>query len=165
MSDVTAKNVWTAINEDPEFLEQPEAMREATQPFVEALPVILADLLDEPATLSNIMKAKLIFLRHCLANEFIAKAVAAMPDESLSFIEREDMIPLMDSALRKAVNLIELMTSDMPAFLKANEITEPEVMMGSNLGLRHDALGFYESGKLTIGKLLATQPMVIVKNT
>lgn len=165
MGTVTADVIWTKINEDVEFMQQPEAVREAMRPYVEALPTILADMLDTPVTLTSATKAKVIFIRYCLDNGFVKAAVDAMPDEALGFFDRDDLPEMMEGLLGQALEMAEEMIGNVQAMLEANGVTEEQVMLSSNVGFQAEARALYQARKLTIGKLLSVQPMVIVKNT
>lgn len=165
MSRVTPEEVWKKMQEDAEFLQQPETVQEATRPYIEALPVILADLLDQPASLDNTMQAKVKFLRYCIENGYITAVVNAMPEEAFIFFSREDLPGMFEGMLSQLIDMLEELTGDVSALLKAQGVTEEEVMLGSNVGLNDEARLLYQSGSLTIGKLLVVQPMVIVKNT
>jgi hypothetical protein len=165
MSTVTAAAVWIKINEDVDFLQQPESVRDATRPYVEALPIILADMLNAPVTLNSVMKAKVAFLRYCVDNGFIKAAVDAMPDEALGFFDREDLPEMFESLLTQAIDMAEELTGDVAGLLKENGLTEEKVMLGPSIGLNDEARSLYQAGELIIGELLLIQPMLIVKNT
>lgn len=165
MTTVTSEAVWTKISKDPEFIQQPEAVREATRPFVEALPTVLVDLMDKPANLSNTMRAKVLFLRYCVDNGFIKAAVEAMPEESLGFFDREDLVPMLESALSGAIEMADELTGDVTALLEENGLSEDDVMLGDKVGFTPETATLYRAGELTIGRLLVTQPMIIVKNS
>jgi len=165
MTTVTSEAVWTKIGDDAEFLQQPEAVREATRPYVEALPNVLADSLDQPANLNNTMRAKFLFLRYCVDNGFIKAAVEAMPEEALGFLDREDMFPMLESALAGAIEMADELTGDISALLEENGVTEDEVMLSPKVGFNTETAAMYRAGELTIGELLVAQPMIIVKNS
>ena len=165
MGTVTAEAVWTTMSEDAEFQQQPEAVREATRPYVEALPTILAGVLDAPATLNTTMNAKVTFLRYCVENGFIKASVDAMPEEALGFFDRDELPEMLEGALSQAIDMLEKLTGNVTAFLEKNGVTEEQVMLSSNVGFNDEARKLYQAGELTIGKLLTIQPMIIVKNT
>jgi hypothetical protein len=165
VSTVTAEAVWEKINQDAEFLQQPEAVREAMRPYVEALPTILADVLDTPTTLNATMKAKVNFLRYCVDNGFIKAAVDALPDESIGFFDRDELPEMFEGLITQAIEVAEELTGDVSALLEANGVTEEQVMLGPNVGLNNESRSLYEAGELTIGKLLMVQPMLIFKNS
>lgn len=163
--NVTGKEVWAKAKEDPEMLRQPESVQEAVRPYIEAAPVVLAGLLDKPATLNNVMQAKVDFTRYCLERGFIKAAVDAMPDEALGFFAREDLPAMFEGILTQLIVQVEELTGDVTALLKEYGVTEEEVMLGPQVGLNAEAQTLYRAGELTIGKILAIQPTIIVKNT
>lgn len=164
MASVTAQEVWNQINKDAEFRQQPAQVREAMRPYIEALPTVLANLLDKPATLSNTMQAKVDFLRYCVNNGYIKVVVTATPEEALGWYDREELVEMFDGMIGQLIDMAEELTGDA-ALLKGLGVTEDQVMLGPNVGLNAKAQALYKSKKLTIGKLLQIQPMLIVKNT
>lgn len=159
---VQPNEVWEAVLKDPEFAAQPPAMKEALRPFVEATPRVLADVLDHPATLESLMKAKMAFLRYCLDNGFIEEAVKATPKATREMFDgMEDTLKqLLDGALKAVQEVLQ----DVPAFLANYEITERDVLTNPKVNLKGKALSLYDQGKLTVGDVLRLQPVIIIKN-
>lgn len=79
---LTGDVIWDGMMNEPDLAAQPEAVQSVLRSFVDHLPVLVEDLLDKPATLQNIITAKLRFLRYCSENDFIGKYAEAMPDEA-----------------------------------------------------------------------------------
>lgn len=160
---VQPQEVWEALEKHPEFASQPPAMKKALRPFVEATPTVLADLLDQPATVESLMKAKIIFLRYCVDNGFIEAAVKATPKAMRDLFDGvEDMLK---STLAAAIDMAEEIAQDVPGLLVQYEMTERDLLTNPKVGLAGKALSLYDKGKLTVGELLRLQPTIIVKNT
>lgn len=146
----TPEAVWEVINADPEFLESSKPIREAMRPYVEALPVILADQLQDKVTFDSLKKAKLVFLQYCMANGFVQAMVEAMPHP-----------------LRSRSNMPELIEKSMNQVIEATANGSSRAIQVQNLSsyMNEKAMALYESGALTIGGLLMVHPMYMVANT
>jgi uncharacterized protein (DUF3820 family) len=166
MSKLKGSDVLKALMKDAEYSAQPEAVREAMQPFIEAIPEVLEGQLDAPVTLQSLMAAKFAFLRYCGDNQFISKVVAAMPEEALGWFDRDDLAGMMEGMFGQLLDLAESIMEDVEGFLASQGVTEAQIMQHpKGLGLNPEAFALYEAGRLTIGDILVLQPMVIVKNT
>jgi hypothetical protein len=162
---VSAQKIWEVLMKDKEFAAQPEPTLKATRPFIDAIPGILKDMLNVQATLSNLSKAKVAFLRYCLDHDYIKIMVDAMPDEALGFFDREDLPGMFESMLDLLIDSFEPLVENALAILKARGVTEDQLMTGPNVGLSGKALKLYRAKKLTIADLLELQPGIIVKNS
>ena len=160
---VLPQEVWNALLKHPEFASQPPTMKKALRPFVEATPMVLADLLDQPATVESLMKAKVAFMRYCVNNGFIEAAVKATPKATRSLFE--GMEGMLKDALTTAISMAEAIAQDVPSVLAQYDVTERDLLINPKVGLTGKALSLYDKGKLTIGELLRLQPSIIVKNT
>ncbi len=165
MSQVTPEAVWQAQLRDPDFADMPPAMLEVLRPFVEALPVVLADKLDEQCTFSTVMDAKVVFLRYCIENNFARKAADATPEEMLGMFDAADMYQMLLSQLEEVLETLTEVVGNVGEFLEARGVTEEEVMLSEQAGLNKEARELYQSGQLTMGQVLMTQPSLVTKNT
>ena len=155
--------IWLKINEDQEFQQQPQVLREAMRPYIEAMPTVLSDMLDQPVNLSTLVNAKLKFLRHSVDNGIIGVAINALPEEQKSFFgDESDMFQEMFNGI---IDQLASMTGDLPGLLQEQEVTEEQVMLGPQLNLNPESRILYKTGQLTIEKLLLVNPMVIYKNS
>src|SRR4051812_7507936 len=77
MDMLTGDRVWNTLMEDDLFSKQPEMTREGYRPLIEALPKKLESMLNEPAAIESILKAKIVYLKSFLAKEFGQPAEAA----------------------------------------------------------------------------------------
>ena len=161
---VTGIEIWEHLATDVDVKCQPPSVQEAIKPFVMAAPEILRDLLNQKVTLESVMRAKLRFLHHCRYFDYICKIMDARPECSYGFFSREEMTRALDSILSLDIEVAERITSDTAGFLRAQGVTELQVMKNpEGLGLRHGVLQEYICGSLTISDLLRMQPEVIVK--
>lgn len=165
MTTVSPEAIWEKAKSDSDFAAMPEAMQDVLKPFLEALPTVLADQLDNKATLANIMKAKVTFLRNALENGFIAKMLPAVPDEMLGVLSRDTWSRMISNSMQDLIELAEGILQHGQELLDEQGITEDQVMRSERAGLNPEALRLYLAGELTIAKILEVQPMIIAKNT
>ncbi len=162
---VQPKEVWDALQKHPEFAAQRFAMKKMLRPYIEATPTVLLDLLDKTATVETLMKAKIAFLRYCVANGFVKAAVAVTPAASLDLFGSDAAASMMESALSGAIDMAEEIAKDVPGILEQYGMTERQLLTNPKVGLAGKALKLYDQGKLTVGEILRLQPAIIVKNT
>lgn len=159
---LTSDTIWEGLMKDHEFAAQPEAVKAAMRPFIDAMPALLADLEDKPASLQSIMDAKLRFLRYCVDHDFITRVVDAMSEDGPGFFSKDMLKEQFASLFASLVEMLEPLAKDVQAFLRENGINEDELMRGPQVGLVGEARRLYEAGQLTIGQLLEHQPSIIV---
>ena len=156
----TPEEVWRALLTDREFASQPDAMKQILRPFVGALPTVLADLLDQPATVKTILTAKIAYMRYGFDNGLIEASVGAAPEALRGIFEANDIKEMLQDAMQ----MIEEIVKDIPGFLQQIGVTERDFLTNPKVGLSGEALSLYDKGQLTIGELLRLQPILIVKN-
>ncbi len=159
---VTGAEVWSMLLADPEVTAQlPEGsqIREAFRPFVEASPVVLANLVDERMTFQVLVNAKIKFFRYCLNNGYVDKMAAAsgMGDGGMFGGMFADL-------LEGVVEMLEDMASDIPVILQEQNVTEEQVMLSPQVGLNAANKKLYQAGTLTVADVLRMQPAVILHN-
>ena len=165
MDDLNAQ-IWAKLQEDAEFMSQPEAVVIASRPFIENLPELLNDLLDMPASLATFMEAKLRWVKYCLTSGYVRAAVEAYPESELGDTMREELLDVFEGMFEQLVEMLGELTGDgLVAMLEELGVTEDDVMLGSQVGLNEDATEQYQAGKLTVRALLEMQPMAILKNS
>jgi len=164
MCEVSGEKVWQKLCEDEEFQKQLESVREVMRPFVEALPMLLGELLDTPVTLVSICQAKVKFLRYCLEHDFISKAYEATPEEALGFFTREIYASMLENTFNQLIDLMEEQIPQLPTLLQRMGLAEQDHLLDS-AGFREEARELYLLGELIVGRLLLVQPMIIVKNS
>ncbi len=166
MPKITGKQVLSALMNEPEYSTQPASVLAVTDPFMLAIPDVLKDHLDKIVTLATLMDAKITFLRYCVANEYVKKVVAAMPEDSFGWLDAKEAAEMMQGMMAQVVELLAEVVKDAPAFLESQGITEEQMMAHPKGGaLRPNVFKLYKAGTLTIADVLKMQPMVIVKNT
>lgn len=165
MADFSVEKMWKALMRDPETAKTPKAMLDAVKdPFFMKVPQILAEYLEQPVTLESITLAKLAWLRYCSDNGYIKAAIDAAPEGSFGFFSNEAMAEMMASMFAQLIEMAEKLSKSVPAILKAQGITEDQLLASPNVGFSPGTLALYRSGKLTIAQLLERQPAVILAN-
>lgn len=155
---ITGEQVWDVVSKDPDFLDvaSTKAQHEAIKPFFMAAPEVLAHVIDKPVTLESLNRAKLDFLRYASQNGFFRAVTKGTPDET--------MIDMFEPVIAGLISMMTAIAEDVPAFLKENDLTEEEVILGPAVGLNRANIERYRVGTLTIGQVLLSQPMIIFKN-
>lgn len=164
-TDVTPEAIWMKLNEDQEFQAQPEAVRKVTQPFIEALPTILANQLDLPVTLNNLTQAKFDWMNYCLKNGYIEACMAVMPDEAFNFYSREEMPDVMKELLEQALEMATGLIGHVEELLEEYGVTEDQILLQPKNGFNAEIRERYLAHTLTIGDVLLIQPAIITKNS
>jgi hypothetical protein len=86
---ITGQQVLAALMRDLEYTKQPEENRRALEQFILAVPEAIGEgLLSESATLTNIIKAKVAFLKYSL-NHGLASVTAKLLIEALKRLKGE----------------------------------------------------------------------------
>ncbi len=156
--------IWEQVREEPEFRAYGPSALEATRPYVEEIGTVLADHLDKTVTLATLMSAKHAYLKYLFGTNYIKDLAAAMSDEELGWLSREEMVEMFNDTMPELLESMEELTK--PAYwkkqLKLAGVTEARVMADEKIGLRGEAYSLYKQGKLTMGKLLELQPIVLV---
>lgn len=165
MTNATVSTIWDEVNKDHEFLKLPEPVREAMRPFVEALPTVLSDFWEKPATLDDVLAAKMAYTKYLLDNGFIKATADATPQEFLGGYSVAELFEMGEGFIREAYEAMEEMMKDLSAYLESLGVTRDLVMLGPNVGLNPEARRLYEANELTVGKLVELQPMVMVKSS
>ena len=160
MSQVTPEAVWEAHLRDPEISALSPEMLEVLREYVWQLPSLLLWDLDKPATVATVLEAKLKFLKHCLENGFVKKAVAV----ERAGVFDEVLAEMMEGVFADLLFQFESSLDNLDEILKQNGMTDEELMLRDHMGLKEEAKSLYRSGELTIGRLLLVQPSVISKN-
>lgn len=163
--------VWEKINKDPKFAEMPEPARQAIKPLIDALPEIMANVVDKPATVASIAEMKVVFLKAFLTGGYLKAMILAWPDEDLP-MDREGLIAITEAVaiteaeMRQTLKVTEeFVKSDIIAgLLKFQGMTDEVVILSPRFGLNAEALELYLDDQLTVGKLIEIQPKFIFKN-
>ena len=165
-SDVIGTEIWKQIQEDPDFLIQPEKIRGTYKEVVEALPNVLGELLDQQLTLTNMIGAKVRFLRYILDPEtgFIEKYALALPDENIGLMSREELPSTLREIMGGALEMLESMAGGILIMLEEQSIAQSDFLQTDKVGLGPKAIDLLRKGELTIGRLILVQPMVIINN-
>lgn len=150
--------IWKALSREDGFKDLSPAMREVFRPFTTDIPKIYAKRLDEPLTIELVFWARLVFLRYCVSNNFAAAATAAMPDDELGQMSREEIAEKLQNELVKA-------ESRMARSIErgVDGVSEKEFMEGPTMSLGRKTRKLYKHGRLTLRELLMRQPRIIMR--
>lgn len=147
MTTITPEQVWEAFLKDDVSTGQFDVVLAAIRPNIEALPVILADVLDVPVTLKVISEAKATFLSYCLEHSFIGTM-------------GKNLATYSQAAMSANIQMLQTTSADVPGYLRKFGMSESEYMLHDvvGIGLNDENRLLYQEGKLTIAQLLLTQP-------
>jgi len=142
------------------------------QPLLEELIVssldIFADLWHKRLTLKTLLQAKKALGYFCRREEvdYIRRAVDAMPEDEVTLLGgREAAIMALELGLLGFLLKWSSILADVPAFIRDSGLTEEALILRFGPPLSPENLAKYRAGRLTVGELFMTQPMVIIRNT
>lgn len=161
---VTKEAVWARVNQDPAFAAQSEAVKNAVRPYFEALPEILADMLDQPVTFSRLFQARVRFIHYCFEHDFVRVAMAAMPESTFQTLNRTYYSNVIEGTLLSALKTAEEISRNAGIFLQKHCTTRSKAMRSPFVGMNETAQRLFLDKKLTIGQLLLVQPSVITES-
>ncbi len=153
-------DVWVRINKDSDFKTQSKASREAMRPYIEAMPVILEDMVDHKVSLESLVRAKITFIRYSVENGAVEASINSLsPDERRKLNMSSSQ---MVEQQQQLIDSLELFAQDIPGALKAEGLPENVKMLTL---LNREAGQIYLKNQLTIRKLLLVDPAAIYKNS
>ncbi|MBI5044347.1 MAG: hypothetical protein HZC02_00245 [Candidatus Levybacteria bacterium] len=162
MSTSTRKALRKKISEDPVFLRQSKAIQGVALPYFEQLAEVLADLMDKPVNLVNLLQAKVRCLDFLLDGDYVKDVVDAQP----SGIIRSDLLISFVKDMRDSLKeMVDKIIADTQGFLDDLGVTEQEILLAPGAKLNGESKRRYLSGNFTIGDLVMSQPMAIIDNT
>src|SRR3989338_3038296 len=160
MTTLTAKLIWTKLNEDTRFLGKPVSIREAVRHFFEAMPVVIADFLDRPVTVTNILEAKIVFLRYTIDNGICGATLSGFSDAFLRGLDKDFLLEIMRVQMDETLSKAEILLADLPTIIDQSGLSDQEILLNPDSGLNDEARRLYQSGELTVGGLLTVQPYI-----
>lgn len=163
----TGEQVWEAMCQDPAFqAEVPSGKpRELFRELGMRLPEILAEHLDKPLTLRSLIEAKLAVVNDIAGSDFMERLIASYPVQALRGQDVQRLVATVKAVLAQALTSMESVLGEFDGFLRRQNASEEQLLAhpkGGKLGPA--AMAEYRAGTLTVGRLLALQPHVIVKN-
>lgn len=156
---VTAEAIWSTLEKDASFLRQiPKGKpREVMREIVEHAPTVLADCMEEKATVAAVIRAKMLFLKWTADSGNARKLVLSYPLEAFGGDEdvRQEMAESVGDAVSGALSVLEETLT---------QLTDCLLDDGYRASLVPAARKEYAAGTLTVGRLLELQPALILKN-
>lgn len=165
-SQISAEEIWAKLLENDEIGKRSDAAKQIIRSFVEKLPEILLPLLEQPATLVNILTAKVLYLTYCVENGFCVAIYEQFSEESLGFLGRKGFTAFLGMSFCITISHKQYMIDNLMEILKEFSETEEDIIFGSAVDLKEDLCEFYKSDpiSLTIGELLLLDPYIIIRN-
>jgi hypothetical protein len=160
---VTGDQVLEAFTADPRVSGPEDPQLVMMEPFIKALPEILADSLDKPVTLEVLFDAKLRFMQYCLDNG-IGERIRTTMKDVLADEELADTADMMTGVLGDLIEQMKEMAPQLNEMLADQGVTEEQVFASSQVGLNENMLSLHKAGTLTLDTLLANQPGVVIVN-
>ena len=163
----TGEQVWEAMCQDPAFQAEvpPGKPRELFRELGMRLPEILAEHLDKPLTLRSLIEAKLAVAKDVADGDFMERLIAAYPVQMFQGQDMQGLVAMAKTVLSQALTSMDGVLADFDVFIRRQNASEEQLLAhpkGGKLGPA--AMAEYRAGTLTVGRLLALQPQVIVKN-
>lgn len=161
---ISSEDLWRMTIQDKEFMSslQGEKAANVMKDYIDKnLLIVLAPLLDKPATIANLIDTKIAYMKDALSAGLISKIMAASPQDSSLFFDAKDLIEIAEAMLSSAIDMLEPIAKDIQTFLNENETDEFSLYM--QMGLNPDNIGKAMNGELNIGALLLSQPTIILK--
>ena len=158
------KKIWELLKSDPTFTKgAPDGALEVFHEVIEALPKILAKRqLKALVTLSTLTKAKLDIVEHMLDTGIVIKIAATIPEE-LRTCSPEELADFIKSSFEQLRTPFMEMIHNTKSFLADYGVTEYQVLADpKGCNLNQASLNAYRAGKLTIRRLLETQPATLL---
>ena len=170
---VIARAVKALEQDDPDSLEAlgSDAPQSAYAEFIHALVPSLASYLDQQVSLESLTRMKNEVLHFCVERGWIERLVQALiaardveSGESSLLEGLETTVQLYKALVDDAIEDNQEIIDDVGAFLaKAEGLSETDLMTSPFIGLSEDNKVRYQQGALTLGELLQTQPMLLVR--
>jgi hypothetical protein len=154
------KMMWDALPVDPKFaLMLPSAKAQAVfRKYVEEVPQILADLLDQPVTVENLIKSRLAFVRygneHGLINEMVAASRVS---------DHAKLAAKWQGETDRLIESFTDMLTNLSVFMGKYGVTDEKVFDDMNQTFPEELRQRIRSG-MTIGDLLLEKPSIILLN-
>ncbi len=156
--DLLGSAIWQAMTEDPIMVAQlpPNGpARDMWRELAFSLPTVLADHLDKPVNLENIMRTQRTMFTHMIENHFIVRYAELM--------EMGSMGKMMERMLKSMLNALDGIVDNVPGFLEKQDATEEQILCHpKGCGFTTETLRRYRTDAFTIRDLLTQQPSVII---
>jgi hypothetical protein len=156
---VTGQQVLEAFKLDPHVTSPNDPQLQLMEPYIRALPEILADDLDKLVTFQLLYSAKLRFLQYCRDGDMFGRASTVHPDLVGA---DSDIVDTLRASLDALIEEMVELEPKLSEILAAQGLTEDDLF--AKVGLNDALQALHQAGTLTLGDLLATQPGVLIVN-
>ena len=143
--------VVAAYADDPRGLHPAHPLFGVIEPFIGALPTLLADMLGQPVTIVRLAEAKRRYCQNCLDNDIREHATRGMIDANTA--------SLMVDNLQSDLELCRKLKRSVQKYLRRHGLTAEEFFIGTVV-FSDDILALVMAGRLTFADLLLRQPSV-----
>jgi hypothetical protein len=153
-----ADNAMKALQKDIDFWKEvPLGARPIFEELVAAIPDVLGDdLLNSPANVAGIARAKVKVIDHALETDFASKMLEAMGMDS-------EMIEMIEHAMNSMAGMLNSLLEQSLEMLKKVGGSEERVL--AKMGLNEELIEKCLRGGLTVGELFRDHPAIIIQNT
>jgi len=161
---ITSPKIWEAVKKDTKFMQQGfkyEKTAKILQDYIEnSLLIVVDDMVNKPATIANIINVKIASSKHALSSDLFSKIIKSTHEEALGIFSSIGMLKIIVNRLGQIVEMLKPIAKNVPKFLKENDVSEELVYR--RMELNPENIKKAMSGKLTIGDILVSQPVVIL---
>jgi len=129
------------------------------EPYVKALPLVLARQLDNLVTLRSLLKSRIAFLDYCLTHDLPEAMSTAGPD----YLRGKGS--LVTRLLVDIIAAHRLVLASIPGLLERLEYADEIEYIVDQFELNEAMAAYLYDSKLTIGPLLLEQPIIFTRHT
>jgi hypothetical protein len=164
VTTISGTHIWLKLKASPEFVSNSEEVHQAAKPYVEMLPDLFAELLDQQAVLASIFSARIKYLEFVLESGMLEAVIQALTPTELGDETREQARQEHYIGIMRAINLGQQILEKVAPRMEGDKSLEDELMQSEVVGLDLEAYELYLAGQLTIGKIFEICPWVILDN-
>lgn len=158
------EKVLKGIMANPDFASPEEFEVRDIMPFLEALPTMVADLLDQPLTFLIMVQASLRFNQHLIQTKFADVIILQHRNYGSTQEGDTELALALNEALQAQIDEAKLIISMGDQYLVQKGMTEAQILLHERMELCIPLRVAYMLGQLTLRQLLENQPTVILFN-
>ena len=156
---IDKKKMWAKLMADPGFAESMSVVGPVMMKLMDAVPELYASTEDVTVTIRTVLEARLVFLRHMVAEKHVTALVSACPIEMFDGDE-EVRAMTIEGGERQVANL----TWETEHVCSFDDERLPHPSRVFTEPLTAEVQAAMDNGTLTIGKLLELQPSIVLKH-